>query len=482
MQQASDDARVLSVLTESPWRRPAQSPGRTPAHVRFGRLLVTTDLCVVIGTLAICLLIGWGFRAIDSGDLPRFVMILSFLTMWPIMLWQKQTRTSTILGSELEEYRRVLVASVWATCLVATSLYLTNTMRGRMFFIVVAVAITFGLLIERAVMRRVLLRRLSGKRSLHRLFVIADSAGIRMIRRQIAASHGMFGITGMWDRSIEELNAEELVAKARATGADSIVYVPQTQEDAMLSRQLAWAMERSEFAFFVSPALTDIAGPRLSVEPVRGMVMLRVDLPRFTGPTRVIKRAMDIVASLILLAVAGIPMLIIGILIRLDSKGPAHFKQQRAGVDGRIFTCWKFRTMSADADSQRDQLRAEYGDDGATFKLEHDPRVTRIGHFLRKYSIDELPQLVNVLRGDMGLVGPRPHPLDDVARYDQLALRRLLVKPGMTGLWQVSGRSDLSWDESVMLDLYYVENWSLALDVIILGRTLTAVLRSAGSY
>ena len=195
-----------------------------------------------------------------------------------------------------------------------------------------------------------------------------------------------------------------------------------------------------------------------------------------------VKRVIDVFGSALLLLVLGIPMLLIGLWIRVDSKGPALFRQPRVGVDGRVFNCWKFRTMYTDADSKRDELRAAHGGTGATFKLEKDPRVTKIGHFLRRFSIDELPQLVNVFRSDMGLVGPRPHPLDDVSRYDDLALRRLLVKPGMTGLWQVSGRSDLSWDESVTLDLYYVENWSLSLDLIIMARTVAAVLRGSGSY
>lgn len=484
-EQQADLSDRIRVWTTPPASNPPAGrtgPARKPARVRFGRALIAADLLVLFVVLAFCLVLGWGIRPITTEDLPRLFMILAFLIVWPIMLWQKQTRTSTILGADSEEYRRVLVASAWTACLVATVLYLTDTMRGRLFFCVVVLLGTAGLLTGRAIMRRILLRRLERPVSLHRAFLIADAAGLKSLKRQIAASSGMFGITGTWDHAARPASAETLVAEATATGADSVIYVPRTHADSTLSRQLAWAMERSDLSFFVSPALVEVAGPRVSVEPVRGMVMLRVDLPRFSGPTRVVKRSLDILGSGILLAIFGIPMLIIGLWIRLDSPGPAIFRQQRAGVDGKVFSCWKFRTMCDNADKQRDQLRAEHGDEGATFKLERDPRVTRIGQFLRRFSIDELPQLVNVFRGDMGLVGPRPHPLDDVARYDDLALRRLLVKPGMTGLWQVSGRSDLSWDESVMLDLYYVENWSLSLDVIIMGRTVAAVLRGSGSY
>ena len=209
---------------------------------------------------------------------------------------------------------------------------------------------------------------------------------------------------------------------------------------------------------------------------------MRVLSPRFSGPARVAKRAFDIVVSLLLLLVSAIPMLLIALWIRHDSTGPAVFRQPRAGLDGRTFMCWKFRTMLDGSDAQRPQLRDEANLDGAIFKMQDDPRVTRVGRLLRRYSLDELPQLLMVLDGAMSLVGPRPHPLDDVERYDDTARRRLAVKPGMTGLWQVSGRSDLDWDEGVLLDLHYVENWSLALDLVLLARTASAVLRGTGSY
>lgn len=458
------------------------APTKAPARVRFGRALVAVDLLVLVTVLSACLFASWGFRSIEPEDFPRIFMMLCFVAVWPAMLWQKQTRTSTILGSGPEEYRRVLVASGWATCLVATVLYLSDTMRGRMFFVTVALLATLGLLLGRSVMRRMLVKQLAGSRSLHRIFVIADDAGFQAISQQLGDADEMYRITGSWNFSQGPTDADALVSAASETGADSIIYVPGAHGEPNVSRELAWAMERSDLSLFISPALVDVAGPRVSVEPVRGIVLLRVEQPRFSGPARVVKRVIDVFGSALLLLVLGIPMLLIGLWIRLDSKGPALFRQPRVGVDGRVFNCWKFRTMYTDADSKRDELRAAHGGTGATFKLEKDPRVTKIGHFLRRFSIDELPQLVNVFRSDMGLVGPRPHPLDDVSRYDDLALRRLLVKPGMTGLWQVSGRSDLSWDESVTLDLYYVENWSLSLDVIIMGRTVAAVLRGSGSY
>ncbi|MDP3949880.1 sugar transferase, partial [Microbacterium sp.] len=264
--------------------------------------------------------------------------------------------------------------------------------------------------------------------------------------------------------------------------ADSIIYSPSSHLPAGWVRRLGWAMEDTDMDLMVNPSLVHIAGPRLSIAPVQGLPLLRVDMPKFSGPTRTIKRATDLAWASLLLTILGIPMLIIGLAIRIDSRGPAIFRQQRAGQGGKTFICWKFRTMVDGAVAQRDTLRAEFGEGGATFKMRDDKRVTRVGNLLRRFSIDELPQLVNVLKGDMSIVGPRPHPLDDVARYSDDAHRRLLIKPGLTGLWQVSGRSDVDWDDAVMLDLHYVETWTLSLDLVIMMRTAKVVLLGSGAY
>lgn len=272
------------------------------------------------------------------------------------------------------------------------------------------------------------------------------------------------------------------VEAAQHAGADTIVFAPGGDGDPQQTRRLGWAMEDTDLSLMVSASLVEVAGPRLSVEPVQSLSFVRVDMPKFTGTQVVLKAITDVVGSSLLLLLLGLPMAVIALLIRRGSPGPAIFRQERVGLDGLAFQCWKFRTMSVDADAQRDALRAKHGHEGATFKMAVDPRVTPIGRFLRRFSIDELPQLVNVWRGEMSLVGPRPHPRDDVERYDDLAVRRLRARPGMTGLWQVSGRSDLSWDESVRLDLYYVENWSLAMDFVIMASTVSAVVGGRGAY
>jgi len=232
----------------------------------------------------------------------------------------------------------------------------------------------------------------------------------------------------------------------------------------------------------IDPGLMEITGPRLHISGVFGMPLLRVSEPVFTGFRRVVKEAVDRVGALLLTLLLAPVMLFVALAIVVDTRGPALFKQRRVGKDGVEFTVVKFRTMVTQAEQAKAELQAENEGAGPLFKMRRDPRVTKVGAVLRRYSIDELPQLLNVLRGSMSLVGPRPPLPEECAAYPPNVRRRLLVKPGMTGLWQVSGRSDLSWDESVRLDLRYVEDWSLALDAVILWKTVRAVFGGEGAY
>jgi exopolysaccharide biosynthesis polyprenyl glycosylphosphotransferase len=248
-------------------------------------------------------------------------------------------------------------------------------------------------------------------------------------------------------------------------------------------RRLAWSLEERAVDLVVATGLLDVAGPRLSIRPAAGMPLLHVERPAMSGARRVVKRAVDWCLALGL-TIAALPVLVaIGIAIRLDSPGPVLFRQTRVGARGETFSMLKFRSMGVDAEQRLAEL-ASAADAGNTvlFKMRRDPRITRVGGFLRRYSLDELPQLINVLRGEMSLVGPRPPLPVEVAGYESDAVRRLRVRPGLTGLWQVSGRSDLSWDESLRLDLWYVDNWSLVLDLQIIVRTARAVLRGKGAY
>jgi exopolysaccharide biosynthesis polyprenyl glycosylphosphotransferase len=248
-------------------------------------------------------------------------------------------------------------------------------------------------------------------------------------------------------------------------------------------RELGWELEGTGRGLVIAPALTEIAGPRVRVSPVEGLPLMWVDQPQFTGLARVAKRGMDVVCATLLVLVASPVLFLLGALVRLTSPGPALYRSVRTGANGKLITVYKFRSMYVDADRRRASL-VDFNEveGGVIFKMRADPRVTPVGRILRKFSLDELPQLLNVLGGSMSLVGPRPPLPEEVQRYNSHVHRRLLVKPGMTGLWQVSGRSDLSWDEAVRLDLYYVENWSLGFDLAIILRTLWAVIRSRGAY
>jgi exopolysaccharide biosynthesis polyprenyl glycosylphosphotransferase len=247
-------------------------------------------------------------------------------------------------------------------------------------------------------------------------------------------------------------------------------------------QQLAWDLEGSKAEMVVAPVLMEVAGPRVHVSGVLGMPLLRVSAPVFTGVRRVIKEIFDRVAASLLLLGLLPALLVFGTMIKLNSRGPVFYRQRRIGKDGKPFTMIKFRTMVVGADAKRITLRLANDGAGPLFKLKADPRVTKVGSFLRKYSADELPQLLNVVAGTMSLVGPRPPLPEETASYGPAVRRRLLVKPGMTGLWQVSGRSDLSWEESVRLDLRYVEDWSLAMDTLILWKTVRAVFSGDGAY
>ena len=440
------------------------------------------DVAVILLAIVTGLLLGWGYGGeFFSDDRPRQFFSVALLVIWPIALWQAQSTKATLIANGLTEYRRVIVATVWTGLIVMSLAYLTNTTYGRWFLFGVLMFGLLLLLVERNLMRRWLHRRMSEGQPLHRVFLIAPPSRLTKLQDELAGSQGRFVTVGVL--ALEDgWSPRSAVDSAVASRADTILFAPGGEVDPQQTRELGWAMEDTDLSLMVSASLVEVAGPRLSVEPVESMSFVRVDMPKFSGTAVVLKAVTDVVGSSVLLILLGLPMLLVAFMIRRGSEGPALFKQERVGLDGRTFLCWKFRTMYVDADARRDELRAAHGDDGATFKMADDPRITRIGRFLRRFSLDELPQLVNVWRGDMSLVGPRPHPMDDVARYDDLAVRRLRARPGMTGLWQVRGRSDLSWEESVRLDLYYVENWSLSMDFVIMASTVTAVVGGRGAY
>jgi exopolysaccharide biosynthesis polyprenyl glycosylphosphotransferase len=265
-------------------------------------------------------------------------------------------------------------------------------------------------------------------------------------------------------------------------GVDGVIVAGGSYSSAADLRRLGWALQGLELDLLVVPSLTDIAGPRVHMRHVAGLPFVQVEEPQSDRAGGWAKRAFDAAVAGILVAVLSPLLGVVALLIRLQDGGPVLYRQRRVGANGAEFHMIKFRSMVVDAEARLPDLADANEQGGILFKIRDDPRVTRVGRFLRKFSIDELPQLFNVLRGEMSLVGPRPPLVDEYERYEQDTHRRLLVRPGMTGLWQVSGRSDLPWSEAVRLDLYYVDNWSMVIDLVIMIKTVKAVLVSDGAY
>jgi exopolysaccharide biosynthesis polyprenyl glycosylphosphotransferase len=268
---------------------------------------------------------------------------------------------------------------------------------------------------------------------------------------------------------------------ARAVGCDAVAVTSDDATRYNYLRQLAWSLEGAGVDLLVDPGIEEVAGPRLHIRPGTGFSLVEIEEPRFSGWQRQIKRVGEIVLTSVGLIAAAPIMLGIAAAVKLQDRGPVIFRQTRVGRGGALFTMLKFRSMVVDAEARKVDLLPLNEGNGALFKLRHDPRTTRFGRFLRDFSLDELPQLFNVLRGSMSLVGPRPHLAHEVAQMPDEAHRRSLVSPGLTGLWQVSGRSDLDEEDAIKLDLRYVENWSLTLDLIILCKTAMAVLTRRGA-
>lgn len=284
-------------------------------------------------------------------------------------------------------------------------------------------------------------------------------------------------------RFLPSSDVAEVQRAARAFTPDVVVVVSDGSLGDDFVREMSWSLEDSRIRLFVSPRVGPVSSDRLQTIPVAGHQLISVESARYSGMKYVAKRSLDIGASLAALVVLWPLFAVVAMCVRADSDGPALFRQERIGHRGRRFTMLKFRTMRIDAETIREDLvTANDHTTGPLFKLRSDPRVTRVGRFLRRYSIDELPQLVNVLRGEMSLVGPRPPLPREVDAYVEKAHRRLLSKPGLTGPWQVSGRSDLDWEDGLLLDLLYVENWSFLGDVVILVRTIGAVVAAKGAY
>lgn len=476
--------------------RPSRYRVCLPWERTYVRTVISLD-AVAVGVAALTALF---LRFADAGVHPRlrdYVIITALLPLaWIASLGLSRAYEMRFLGLGSEEFKRVSNAAIRLTALVATVSYAAHASIARGYVLVALPVATVLTMVGRYAARKTLSRLRRNGRCLQRLVVVGHQQAVidlvRTVRREKYA--GIEVIGACLDRPTDGalLQRESVPVLG---GLDSVVSVI-TEHDATAVavtscdemsgpalRRMSWELEGTGVDVLLAPALTDIAGPRIHIRPMAGLPLLHVEEPELSGGRRLLKTVFDRTVALAALVVTLPFVLAIGLAVRLTSSGPAFFRQTRCGRAGRPFTIYKFRSMRADAETDLEVLVAHNErSEGLLFKIRRDPRVTAVGKFLRRYSLDELPQLLNVVKGDMSLVGPRPPLPSEVAQYGSDVRRRLLVKPGLTGLWQVSGRSDLTWEESVRLDLVYVENWCLALDFMILWKTVFAVLRGRGAY
>jgi exopolysaccharide biosynthesis polyprenyl glycosylphosphotransferase len=418
---------------------------------------------------------------------------LALPVLWLAAVWLSGGYDARFIGTGSDEFRKVLNAGVGLTAAIAIFSYVINIELSRGYLLIaLPVTTAFDLTGRYALRKRLHRHRRSGHCLLSVVAVghepaVADlvnelgrdrSHGLTVVGACLARPSGCNEVAGVPVYG----GLDDVTTAVKAFSADTVAVLACPEMGGIRLRSLAWELEKTGTDLCVSPALLDVAGPRTTIRPTAGLTLLHVDHPQLSGFRLVLKGLFDRCAAAAALLVLFPLMILLGVTIRLHDRGPALFTQVRVGKDGRAFRIYKFRTMVVDAEQRKAGLLASNDTDGVLFKLRSDPRVTSVGAHLRRWSLDELPQLLNVFLGDMSLVGPRPALPDEAEKYAQHVRRRLVVKPGLTGLWQVNGRSDLSWDESVRLDLRYVENWSFALDLQILWKTIFVLVGRSGAY
>lgn len=470
----------------------------------YRRGLLITDLAILAAAAAFAQVWHFGanseIRAHGPFDISYTALGAVIVLLWWAVLELLRTRDSRLIGDGPDEYRRVARATfvTFGSLAIASLMFKWDMSRGYL-------AITFplglfGLVAGRKTWRWWLHRERKRGRHLSNVLVVGGprsgqdmalwfdrhrSSGLRVTGVWVPDAHTQpdewLKVPGQFIPVMG--NDRNLFDALNVADADTVIVTDTEHLGHRALRDLTWQLEGIDVDLMVSPNVTDYAGSRIHVRAVAGMPLMHLEEPQYAEAGAWPKALFDRLFALILIVLAA-PVLLAGaVAVKLTSPGPILFRQRRIGLDGEEFDMLKFRSMRLGADLELATLIKDQGTEGQPlFKVKNDPRITSAGAFMRRYSVDELPQLFNVLRGDMSVVGPRPQVAAEVELYDDRAFRRLTVRPGMTGLWQVSGRSDLSWEDSIRLDTYYVENWSLMSDFIILWRTLRAVLGSDGAY
>lgn len=480
---------------------PSQVFERTMWQRRYTARLRITDTLVVCAAVALAQLVRFGPLLTPPRDSNYYVPAFSilFVIVWLSALAAFHTRSPRLIGTGIEEYRRVVAASFWTFGAIAIVALLVKLDVARGYLAVALPAGILGLVLSRSLWRGQVARKRADGGYQTAVLAIGELDAVQTLANELTRipSDGYrvvgVGVPGYGPprgehitvngRTIPIIGGESHALEAiRTCGADTVAIAGTEHFGVRGIRRLIWDLEPLGVDLVVSTGVMDVALSRLVMRPIAGLPLLHIAKPQYLGAKRFQKRAFDFCFALAAL-IGTFPILVItAIAIKVSSRGPVFYSAERIGIDGKPFSMLKFRTMVKDADKQLADLLTANESDGLHFKIRNDPRITRVGGLLRRFSIDELPQFLNVLRGEMSVVGPRPPLRREVEAYNCDVSRRLLVKPGITGLWQVSGRSDLSWEQSVRLDLSYVDNWSIIEDVLIIAKTLRAVFRHIGAY
>jgi exopolysaccharide biosynthesis polyprenyl glycosylphosphotransferase len=474
---------------------------RNRIHRRTGQLLwlvAAADLVVLV----VAVLLAWELRLnldVWAADVDPDQDLFATVGPWVIVVWMtflvaQGAYSPRLFGAGAEEFKLVFLGSVLAAGSLGMFCYLLQIDLSRGFLLLSFFLGIPLLLLERYLARKVLHGLRVRGRLLHRVIAVGGPTAIgelvEVLHRERYVGYEIVG--ACVPRGIPVADGELTVPHLGTVGdtrrvcddvgADTVLVARGGYASSADLRRIAWDLEGSDIDLVVVPSLTDVAGPRIHMRPVAGLPLLHVEGPQTDEAGGLSKRLFDLFGSLFGLVLISPLLLAVAALVKLEDGGPVVFRQARVGREGREFGMLKFRSMVPDAEHRLEDVQHLNESDGVLFKVKDDPRITRIGRFLRRYSIDELPQLFNVLKGDMSLVGPRPPLPSEVKAYEEDVHRRLLVRPGMTGLWQVSGRSRLTWNETVRLDLYYVDNWSMLTDIVIIAKTVKAVFYSEGAY
>ncbi|MGV8912115.1 MAG: sugar transferase [Rhodoglobus sp.] len=492
--------RLVGATDFHPRATPIRHPESGLVWARaYEKKLFITDAWIIGLTMIVALLTRSEFNRI-----PQFLAALNpvmwlgligIAVIWLSLLQIFHTRDRRVIGTGSNEYKQLITASMTTFGLLSVILLIVEAGypgKGAVLSIAGGMVV---LLASRWSWRRWLTRQRRLGRALSRAVIVGTKTEVDYVVSKIKGNlTAAFAVVGVLAEADEEhspksasptrytFGADRVSATAAELGADAVIVAGDHGCGNDFIRDLAWQLEGTAAELILASRLANVAGPRIHFRPVEGLPLIHVEIPQFDGGKHVVKRGLDIVVSALALVVLSPLFLLLAIAVRLDSPGGAFFGQVRVGRDLETFRMFKFRSMVPDASTKLAGLTEQNEASGVLFKLKNDPRVTAVGRFIRKYSLDELPQIWNVLKGDMSLVGPRPPLPNEVRAYQGKVNRRMYIKPGLTGMWQINGRSDLNWEDSMRLDLYYVENWSVVGDLVIMWRTFKVLIHPVGAY